>query len=89
MRRQILSYLSQVLFRYALAVFKYLEEELLQHADYMAIFHTLRSSVDKLNDVRKLTQVSEEGKRSDKLVVDPLRVSRIGRSFTLQSDMTF
>ena len=50
----------QVLFRYALAVFKYLEEELLQHADYMAIFHTLRSQVDKLNDVRKLTQVSEE-----------------------------
>ena len=45
-------------------MFKYLEEELLQHADYMAIFHTLRSSVDKLNDVRKLTQVSEEGKRS-------------------------
>ena len=51
----------QVLFRYALAVFKYLEEELLQHSDYMAIFHTLRSQVDKLNDVRKLTQVSEEG----------------------------
>ena len=50
----------QVLFRYALAVFKYLEEELLQHSDYMAIFHTLRSQVDKLNDVRKLTQVSEE-----------------------------
>ena len=57
--RCILSHL-QVLFRYALAVFKYLEEELLQHSDYMAIFHTLRSQVDKLNDVRKLTQVSEE-----------------------------
>ena len=55
----ILSHL-QVLFRYALAVFKYLEEELLQHSDYMAIFHTLRSQVDKLNDVRKLTKVSEE-----------------------------
>ena len=41
-------------------MFKYLEEELLQHADYMAIFHTLRSQVDKLNDVRKLTQVSEK-----------------------------
>jgi hypothetical protein len=47
-----------VLFRYAIAVFKYLEDSLLAQTDYMSIFNTLRTEVEKLNDVKKLTQVS-------------------------------
>ncbi len=34
-----------------------MESELLRQTDYMSIFHTLRAEVDKLNDVKKLTQV--------------------------------
>lgn len=54
------SFLSffQVLFRYAIAIFKYLEDELLAQSDYMNIFNTLRSEVEKMGDIRKLTQVT-------------------------------
>jgi hypothetical protein len=51
--------LLQVLFRYALAIFKSLEEELLAQTDYMAIFNTIRANIDRLTDFRKLTQVSQ------------------------------
>ena len=49
----------QVLFRYAIAIFKHLEEVLLAQCDYMSIFNTLRTEVEKLSDVKKLTQVSD------------------------------
>ena len=47
----------QVLFRYAIAIFKYLEESVLRQSDYMSIFHTLRNGLEELKDIRKLTQV--------------------------------
>jgi len=50
----------QVLFRYALAIFKHLEGALLAQTDYMSVFNTLRAEVERLNDVKKLTQVNTE-----------------------------
>ena len=47
----------QVLFRYAIAIFKYFEDLLLKQCDYMSIFHTLRNGLEELKDIRKLTQV--------------------------------
>ena len=48
----------QVLFRYAIAIFKYMESILLQQTDYMTIYRTLRDGLETLVDTRKLTQVS-------------------------------
>ena len=47
----------QVLFRYAIAIFKLLEDPLLRQCDYMGVFNTLRTEIETLTDVRKLTQV--------------------------------
>ena len=47
----------QVLFRYALAILKYIEEKLLRQNDYMSIFSTFRTEVESLSDVKRLTQV--------------------------------
>ena len=52
----------QVLFRYAIAIFKYLEESVLRQSDYMSIFHTLRNGLEELKDIRKLTQVGRKQK---------------------------
>ena len=49
----------QVLFRYAIAIFKCLEKRLLTQTDYMTTYHTLRNEVADLRDVKTLTQVSE------------------------------
>ncbi|XP_071749014.1 TBC1 domain family member 2B isoform X3 [Lepeophtheirus salmonis] len=49
---------NKVLLRYALAIFKYLEEDLLQQTDYMSIVNTLRKGVAVLVDVKKITQIA-------------------------------
>ncbi len=55
-----------MLFRYAIAIFKSLEETLLRQCDYMGVFNCLRTEVEGLTDVRKLTQV--RGKRDKEAV---------------------
>ena len=47
----------QVLFRYALSVFKSSEEQLLKCADHMSIFNSMRQIPEKLTDANSLTQV--------------------------------
>jgi len=49
---------SKVLFRYALAILKSLEEKLLRQNDYMSIFSTFRTEVESLSDIKKLTQIA-------------------------------
>jgi len=49
---------SKVLFRYALAILKYIEEKLLRQNDYMSIFSTFRTEVESLSDVKRLTQIA-------------------------------
>lgn len=56
---------SQVLFRYAIAIFKYMENILLQQTDYMTIYRTLRDGLETLVDTRKLTQVSSSDIHKD------------------------
>ena len=46
-----------MLFRYAVAIFKYTEESLLKQNDYMSIVNTLRDRLESLNDIEALTQV--------------------------------
>ena len=53
-----LSFSFQVLFRYAIAVFKYMESTLLKQCDYMTIYNTLRDGLEYLTDTQTLTQVS-------------------------------
>ena len=53
----MLSICPQVLFRYAVAIFKYTEESLLKQNDYMSIVNTLRDRLESLNDIEALTQV--------------------------------
>ena len=48
----------QVLFRYAIAIFKYMESVLLKQCDYMTIYNTLRDGLEYLTDMPTLTQVS-------------------------------
>ena len=48
----------QVMFRYALAILKSIEDKLLRQNDYMSIFSTFRTEVESLSDVKRLTQVS-------------------------------
>ena len=55
------SSVAEVLFRYALAILKSIEEKLLRQNDYMSIFSTFRAEVESLSDVKKLTQVSGLG----------------------------
>ncbi len=47
----------QVLFRYAIAIFKYTEDSLLKQNDYMSIVNTLRDRLESLTDIETLTQV--------------------------------
>ena len=56
----------QVLFRYAIAIFKYMENILLQQTDYMTIYRTLRDGLETLVDTRKLTQVRLQTSFKDK-----------------------
>jgi hypothetical protein len=49
----------QVLFRYAIAIFKYTEDLLLRQTNYMSIVHTLRDRLDSLYDIEILTQVGQ------------------------------
>ena len=49
---------SQVLFRYALAILKSVEEKLLRQTDYMSLFSTFKTEVESLADVKELTKVS-------------------------------
>lgn len=48
----------QVLFRFALAVFKSSEEQLLKCQDHMSIFNFLRQMPEKVTDANTLSQVS-------------------------------
>ena len=48
----------QVLFRYALAILKCVEEKLLRQTDYMSLFSTFKTEVESLADVKELTKVS-------------------------------
>ena len=48
----------QVLFRYALAILKSVEEKLLRQNDYMSLFSTFKTEVESLTDVKSLTQVT-------------------------------
>ena len=48
---------SKVLFRYAIAIFKYMETGLLKQGDYMSIYNTLRDGLEYLTDTQTLTQV--------------------------------
>ena len=47
-----------VLFRYALAILKSVEEKLLRQNDYMSLFSTFKTEVESLSDVKSLTQVT-------------------------------
>ena len=49
---------SKVLFRYAVAILKMIEDKLLKANDYMSIFNTFRTEIDTLADVQTLTHVS-------------------------------
>ncbi|XP_059091006.1 TBC1 domain family member 2B-like isoform X2 [Tigriopus californicus] len=49
---------SKVLFRYAIAIFKFLEEDLLQQTDYMSIFNMIRGKLERLADIPTLTQIA-------------------------------
>ena len=48
----------QVLFRYALAIFKSFEEKLLRQNDYMSIFSCFRAELQSLFDIKKLTKIA-------------------------------
>ena len=54
----------QVLFRYALAILKCVEEKLLRQTDYMSLFSTFKTEVESLADVKELTKVSFTRKSS-------------------------
>lgn len=49
---------NKVLFRFALAVFKICETEILAQEDYMAINRYLRTMPEKITDIRQLAQVA-------------------------------
>jgi len=49
---------SKVMFRYALAILKSIEDKLLRQNDYMSIFSTFRTEVESLSDVKRLTQIA-------------------------------
>ena len=55
----------QVLFRYALAIFKCFEEKLLRQTDYMSIFNCFRAELQSLFDIKKLTKVSRQKRREN------------------------
>ncbi|CAK8677308.1 unnamed protein product [Clavelina lepadiformis] len=52
---------SKVLFRFGLAFFKYVEDEILQLGDYMAIFNFLRNLSFRMYDVKVLAQTAFSG----------------------------
>ncbi len=54
---EVIKIFFQVLFRYAIAIFKYMEPELLIQNDYMAIVNTLREGLESCHDIGTLTQV--------------------------------
>jgi len=49
---------SKVLFRYALAILKSIEEKLLRQSDYMSLFSTFKCEVESLSDVKLLTKIA-------------------------------
>lgn len=49
---------SKVLFRYAIAIFKYMESKLLKQGDYMSIYNTLRDGLEHTTDTQALTQIA-------------------------------
>lgn len=49
---------SKVLFRYAVAIFLYNQEDLLSESNSIAIFNKLRSMCKEATDVKRLTEVS-------------------------------
>ena len=50
-------FFSQVLFRYAVAFFKYREESILEQKDTMSIHRYLRELGDSMTDIERITQV--------------------------------
>lgn len=49
---------SKVLFRYAVAIFLYNQEDLLAERNSIAIFNKLRSMCKEATDIKRLTEVS-------------------------------
>lgn len=49
---------SKVLFRYAIAIFLYNQEDLLSEDNSISIFNKLRSMCKEATDVKRLTEVS-------------------------------
>jgi len=48
----------KVLFRYAVAILKLIEDKLMAANDYMSIFNTFRTEIDTLSDVKTLTHTA-------------------------------
>jgi len=48
----------KVLFRYAIAIFKCLEEKLLQQNDHMSIFNTFKAELESFLDITQLNKVA-------------------------------
>nr|CAB3266837.1 TBC1 domain family member 2B-like [Phallusia mammillata] len=63
---------SKVLFRYGLAFFRTVEEEILQLTDYMSIFTFLRVMSHRMHDVRSLTNIAFQ-------TMNPFPMRRINR----------
>ena len=74
---------SQVLFRYAIAIFKYMENILLQQTDYMTIYRTLRDGLETLVDTRKLTQVCSSDIHKDFRTLTMIRFKLQWRNFLI------
>nr|XP_039270743.1 TBC1 domain family member 2B-like isoform X1 [Styela clava] len=52
---------SKVLFRFGLAFFKHIEEDILELNDYMTLFNLLRRMSHRMYDARVLTQIAFQG----------------------------
>jgi len=63
---------SKVLFRYALALFKLNEEEILKYDDHAEVFNFMKNMTNKIIDPRQLTQCAFEG-------MNPFPMHRITR----------
>lgn len=66
---------SKVLFRYAIAIFFYNQDALLEENNSIAIFNKLRSMCKEATDVKRLTEVSWEA-----VFLQPLHLSSVSLS---------
>ncbi|KAM7425929.1 TBC1 domain member 2A, partial [Porites harrisoni] len=70
---------NKVLFRFALAVFKSTEEELLNCKDHMGIFNFLRQMPEKITDANTLSQIAFQV-----LNPFPMKMIRTKRAYHLE-----